>query len=577
MVAAFLLTWDISERDTLWAQLEQARRLVGFANATYQRGSGWSIEPNFLSMLGVAGDVTLEQIIAELVVEEHQPRAERAWAEALLTGDPVTVEYSIRHGTTGELRHLQSSVRASVDQDGVLLTCETTQVDVTDLVRAREREQAAEAAGAADRAKLLRQVSELLTAGSENLHDTLQTIADLAATAIGDGASLRVFSDDGTWVQEAAFAHRTIEGLARLDEWVRTSGTAGWRGWVVLERADGSIQESHGVINEGNPAYPAWSWGNWYVRAPAYYRGKVLGTIGLFRAGDCPPYDDADLNLLRVLADRLGATLEAERARTEALQLTTELQQVNSDQRRLVLQLDSAESRERARLADAVHDEPLQLAAAALLRLDSYRAQLLESAPAGRVVDDIADMLESCVGQLRKVVGTLTPPDLSDGLGPALRRLADGIFLGTAAQVQVRGPDQVALDPDSTEAAYRILHEALVNARKHAHATTVTLDLAQHDQAVTLRVVDDGVGLAGVSTLAGSSGAYGHLGLSSMRARAAAMDASLSLADRAGGGTVVELVVPRNREQGPVTPADANASHTPLTEDSGSGSAGHRG
>ena len=431
-------------------------------------------------------------------------------------------------------------------------------------------------ANAAQRDLLLRQVCALLETSIDSAAETLPATAELAATAVGDGCVLRTLSADRNRVETVAVAHRTIEGRAQLEDWTRTYPTEVRESGAALIRAAWSAEGHHGVIEPGDPAYPARSWGLQYVIAPASFHGKVRGTIALFRPGDAPGYDDAGLHLLRVLADRIAALLEADRAGAWGLRLTAELQQINADQRNLVLQLDSTESRERGRLADAVHDDPLQLAVAALLRLDSYRAGLSQADPSGDVIDGIANMLESCVEQLRTLIGTLTPPDLSRGLGPALRQLAEGLFLGTEVGLRVRGPDHVHLDPSTKETIYRILREALVNARKHAHATTVTLDLTEDPRAVTLLLTDDGVGLPGANNAADAGMAFGHLGMSSMRARAAAANARLTVRGAVGGGTVVELVIPRHVE-GKADAVDADASPTSGAGGSGPSSAVQRG
>ena len=493
VVAAVLLIWDITALAELQDQVDGARTLIGFGSAVFHRESGWSIEASLLALWGVAADATPEHVIVDLVVDEDRIRVQQAWTEARRTGALVSVEYAIRHGRTGELRHLHGAVRATTGRDGALLSAQTTQVDVTDFVRARQRAQAAERR-AGQRDLLSRQVSTLLSNSPESYEHTLQATAELAATAIGDGCVLRSFNDDGT-AQVLTVAHCTPEGRAQLDAWMRTLPPQLARAGAAVRQVSTSRVPVRGVVEQGDPANPPWSWGNRYVIAPALHLGQVRGTVGLFRAADGPDYDDDDVDLLRALADRFGSLMEAERAGAEARQLTAELMQINGDQRELVLQLDRTESRERGRLADAVHDEPLQLAVAALLRLDSYRAQLPEGDAGGDAIDDIAALLEPCVSQLRTLVGTLTPPDLSRGLGVALRRLAEGVFVGTEVRVDVRGPDHVHLDPTTKETIYRIMREALVNARKHAHATAVQLDLVEHDDTVVLRLTDNGVGI----------------------------------------------------------------------------------
>jgi signal transduction histidine kinase len=209
------------------------------------------------------------------------------------------------------------------------------------------------------------------------------------------------------------------------------------------------------------------------------------------------------------------------------------------DHRSLVLQLDRTEARQRALLADLIHDDPLQLIVAAMLRLENLRLQL--SGPGGMVVDEITDMLETAVEQLRSLIVTLTPPELQHGLRAALQHLADGIFVGSSALVGIVGPAHVRLDPKAKETVYRIVREALVNVRKHAQATNVAVIIGESSDTVRITISDDGVGIGAVEA------SPGHLGLASMRARALAARADLHVESEPGRGTVVQLVVPMKR------------------------------
>lgn len=223
----------------------------------------------------------------------------------------------------------------------------------------------------------------------------------------------------------------------------------------------------------------------------------------------------------------LLAVIEDVTARREAQRLRRETE-------------ERIEERERTRLAEAVHDDPLQLVVAALLRLDGLQPQLPETLT--EPVDHVAGMLEDAVERLRHLIVALSPPDLAGGLGPALRVLAEGVFVGTSTQVELEGPADVPLSPDVQALVYRVLREALVNARKHARAGRVVIGLAVHPDEVRVGVRDDGVG--GASPVSEP----GHLGMSTMLSRAAALGAALTLDSPPGGGTGVELVVPRSED-----------------------------
>ena len=142
--------------------------------------------------------------------------------------------------------------------------------------------------------------------------------------------------------------------------------------------------------------------------------------------------------------------------------------------------------------------------------------------------------------RLRTLIIALTPPDLDGGLRAALTMLAEGIFTGTDTQIGTAGPVHVALTPLRKGNAHRILREALVNVRKHAHAKHVTIELEQTNKLVVARIIDDGVGA--IKFDAGP----GHLGMVTMRARARAEGGRLEVDSTPGMGTTLTLSMPIN-------------------------------
>jgi signal transduction histidine kinase len=92
------------------------------------------------------------------------------------------------------------------------------------------------------------------------------------------------------------------------------------------------------------------------------------------------------------------------------------------------------------------------------------------------------------------------------------------------------------LDPGVELAAYRIVQEALTNARRHAPGAAVDVELRYADDALRLRIRDNGPGQA-------ARYQAGH-GLLGMRERAAAVGGSLQTGDARGGGFCVEAELP---------------------------------
>jgi signal transduction histidine kinase len=105
---------------------------------------------------------------------------------------------------------------------------------------------------------------------------------------------------------------------------------------------------------------------------------------------------------------------------------------------------------------------------------------------------------------------------------------------GSVVRLIVSGP-VARLDPGVELAAYRIVQEALTNARRHAPGAAVDVELRYAVDVLRLRIRDNGPGLAARHT--------GH-GLLGMRERAAAAGGSLRTGAAPGGGFRIEAELP---------------------------------
>ena len=219
-----------------------------------------------------------------------------------------------------------------------------------------------------------------------------------------------------------------------------------------------------------------------FILAPVRHDGAILGSLLLYRTNVDAPYEVGDDDVIQVLADRVGAAIAESRVRAVVEQQRVEgdavahrLQQLTSEQRELLDQLADVEERERILLAEAVHDDPMQIIVAAIMRMDMLSARL--SGEAGTELDRLASMLETSVDRLRTLIVALMPPNLSEDIGVVMGNLAEGIFMGTTTAIRVEGSWDCELSAGVTGNAFRILREGLVNARKHARADLVRLRL----------------------------------------------------------------------------------------------------
>jgi signal transduction histidine kinase len=87
----------------------------------------------------------------------------------------------------------------------------------------------------------------------------------------------------------------------------------------------------------------------------------------------------------------------------------------------------------------------------------------------------------------------------------------------------------------------RIIQEALANVRKHARATTATVDVARIDGTIRVTVTDDGQGF---NPAAKARTEFPRFGLSTMRERADSIGGTLTIDSGPGKGTTVRFELP---------------------------------
>ncbi len=226
--------------------------------------------------------------------------------------------------------------------------------------------------------------------------------------------------------------------------------------------------------------------------------------------------------------------------------LQAALEQSLEERRALLSHLVSAGEEERQRIAVDIHDDSIQVMAAAGMRLQILRGTL-EDPTQLELLDSLAETVELSIARLRHLLFELHPPVLDrEGLSAALRTSLDEAERQTSVRHIL--DDRLISQPsqDTRLIIYRIVQEALANIRKHAHAAIARVLLDHQAGGYLVRVSDDGRGFD-ADSFAGS--APGHLGLTAIRERAELAGGWLRIRSEAGSGTSVEFWIPTLGEE----------------------------
>jgi signal transduction histidine kinase len=203
-----------------------------------------------------------------------------------------------------------------------------------------------------------------------------------------------------------------------------------------------------------------------------------------------------------------------------------------------------AQEEERARIAQELHDEPLQAVVHLCRLLDR-----LSTTPAGRGdevrrgLGEARGVAEGIAEELRRLARGLRPASLEDlGLVTAVRRLVadvDGRG-GLHADLRVDGEPR-RLDPLLELGLFRIAQEGVRNAERHASARHVEVALRFDAEAVELTVADDGRGLPAAAV---ADGEPRGLGLVGMEERAALLGGRFEIDSERARGTRLRAQIP---------------------------------
>jgi len=203
---------------------------------------------------------------------------------------------------------------------------------------------------------------------------------------------------------------------------------------------------------------------------------------------------------------------------------------------------------ERERLARDLHDTLGQVLGYASMQVDAVAKLSREgqSEAAATQLDRLGGMLREAHAEVREFIMNLrTTPALHRPFFTAVQQYLEGFTSNYDIQTDLTiGPSLhgTTFSPDMQMQIFRIVQEALTNARKHSKARHVQVKFDAEDGHVFAIIRDDGRGFSPNNFETG----YGqHYGLRFMQERAGQLGGTLQIQSTPGKGTEVVLEVPR--------------------------------
>ena len=257
------------------------------------------------------------------------------------------------------------------------------------------------------------------------------------------------------------------------------------------------------------------------------YRVYIVGTVTVLLA-------QAGL-IAGLMIQRTRRRKAEEQVRRSEAALQTSYQRIHDLGSRLL----NAQEDERARIARELHDDISQQLAVLKITLKRLGRTAPGDAAAAAMIAEAVKRAEGIGISVHDLSHRLHPARLRliglvDALSELNRELSQpGV---TITFTHERVPPE--LPPDLTVCLYRIVQEALHNARKHSKARSVAVTLTGGSDRLALTIVDDGVGFD--VDAAWRRG----LGLISVRERVEAIGGTFAVHSSPGAGTRLEVNVP---------------------------------
>jgi signal transduction histidine kinase len=400
-----------------------------------------------------------------------------------------------------------------------------------------------------NRLGLFYQVGQALVTNFD-LNEFLANTMQLAADVMDAGASSLMLLDEESGDLVFEVSHGGGGDLLRRQRLSIYEGIAGW----VVRHGKPTVANDARTDPRFNPRVDVRTGflTQSIAAVPLMIKGRTIGVLEVLNKYSGGGFDAEDLRLLTSIGAQAAIAIENAR-----------LYSGMRDERDRIIQAQEDVRRE---LARNLHDGTVQMLSAISMSIDHLQ-RLLDVKPEAALSELVAlrSLVHQAAREARMVLFELRPIILeTQGLVPTLESYVTQLNEGedfTARFEPVALPGR--FDTRIAGTIFSIVQEAVNNARRHAFANNVWIELATTPDTLIVEVRDDGRGFD-VAAVAQDYEKRGSFGLLNMRERARLVDGNFSIqssTEPPNRGTTITLRVPLP------SATDFETRPTPMVED----------
>ena len=198
----------------------------------------------------------------------------------------------------------------------------------------------------------------------------------------------------------------------------------------------------------------------------------------------------------------------------------------------------NAQEQERSQIGGELHDNVNQILAGVLLNLGMTKGKPLSEQ--NQWIDKSSEYIHMAIDEIRKLSHRLAPVSVDDNsLKETFEALLKNINVNNQYQIKfsIKEADKIQIIADIQLNLYRMLQEQLNNIIKYSKATVIVVSLLLLNNAIQLRIYDNGVGFNTKNSRKG-------IGLNNIKKRAELFSGNFYIKSSLGNGCEINVEIP---------------------------------